>query len=157
MYYRYLDLPIPTLFFIFVLTNHRRMARKPLTEAGFILDPFGKDYLDYARYTIGSFIRQIELKWHPGRTGMSLNEFVLDTAAYGIERAKEDYDKGLFRNENEDSFKKFFRSRIISAFYAKLNVTKSKNVIILLDEPGMYLHAKACTEMLKILIACLLI
>ena len=45
-----------------------------------------------------------------------MNEFVLDTAAYGIERAKEDYDKGLFRNENEDSFKKFFRSRIISAF-----------------------------------------
>lgn len=36
------------------------------------------------------------------------------------------------------------------AFYAKLNVTKSKNVIILLDEPGMYLHAKACNEMLKI-------
>lgn len=36
------------------------------------------------------------------------------------------------------------------AFYAKLNVTKNQNVIILLDEPGMYLHAKACTEMLKI-------
>ena len=36
------------------------------------------------------------------------------------------------------------------AFYTKLNVTKSKNVIILLDEPGMYLHAKACGEMLKI-------
>lgn len=36
------------------------------------------------------------------------------------------------------------------AFYTKLNVTKNKNVIILLDEPGMYLHAKACNEMLKI-------
>ena len=36
------------------------------------------------------------------------------------------------------------------AFYAKLNVTKSKNVIILLDEPGMYLHANACKGMLKI-------
>lgn len=36
------------------------------------------------------------------------------------------------------------------AFYAKLNVTKSENVIILLDEPGMYLHAKACNEMLNI-------
>lgn len=36
------------------------------------------------------------------------------------------------------------------AFYTKLNVIKSKNVIILLDEPGMYLHAKACNEMLKI-------
>lgn len=36
------------------------------------------------------------------------------------------------------------------AFYTKLNVTKSKDVIILLDEPGMYLHAKACDEMLKI-------
>lgn len=36
------------------------------------------------------------------------------------------------------------------AFYAKLNVTKSEDVIILLDEPGMYLHAKACGEMLKI-------
>lgn len=36
------------------------------------------------------------------------------------------------------------------AFYTKLNVTKSDNAIILLDEPGMYLHAKACSEMLKI-------
>ena len=36
------------------------------------------------------------------------------------------------------------------AFYVKLQVTKSENIIILLDEPGMYLHAKACSEMLKI-------
>ncbi len=36
------------------------------------------------------------------------------------------------------------------AFYVKLKVTKSTDVIILLDEPGMYLHAKACDEMLKI-------
>lgn len=36
------------------------------------------------------------------------------------------------------------------AFYTKLNVIKNKKVIILLDEPGMYLHAKACREMLQI-------
>jgi predicted ATP-dependent endonuclease of OLD family len=36
------------------------------------------------------------------------------------------------------------------AFYAKLNVTKGKDIVILLDEPGMYLHAKACSEMLNI-------
>lgn len=36
------------------------------------------------------------------------------------------------------------------AFYTKLTVTKSENIIILLDEPGMYLHAKACSEMTEI-------
>lgn len=120
------------------------MARKQLTEAGFVQDPFGKDYLDYARYTIGSFIRQIELKWHPGRTGMSLNEFVLDTAAYGIERAKEDYDKGLFRNENEDSFKKFFKSRIIGAFYTKLKELSGNPYQAVFDERlGKYYEGTA--------------
>ena len=78
-----------------------RTARKPLTEQDFILDPTGKQFLDYARYNIGSMISSV-------------------AALYAIELAREDHAKGLFRNENADSFRKFFYGRILKAFHTKL-------------------------------------
>ena len=71
-------------------------GRQPITEAGFIQEPLGKQYFDYARYTAASFVRDVELKWHPGRAGISLDDFVMDTSIYAIELAKKDYAKGLF-------------------------------------------------------------
>ena len=97
-----------------------RTARKPLTEHDFILDPTGKQFLDYARYNIGSMISSVEMKWDPGQSGMSLDLFVNDAALYAIELAREDHAKGLFRNENADSFRKFFYGRILKAFHTKL-------------------------------------
>ena len=94
-----------------------RIARKPLTEQDFILDPTGKQFLDYARYNIGSMISSVEMKWDPGQSGMSLDLFVNDAALYAIELAREDHAKGLFRNENADSFRKFFYGRILKAFH----------------------------------------
>ena len=96
-------------------------GRQPITEAGFLQEPLGKQYFDYARYTVASFVRDVELKWHPGRAGISLDAFVMDTSIYAIELAKEDYAKGLFRNEDADSFRKFFFWRIKKAFFAKLD------------------------------------
>ena len=97
-----------------------RTARKPLMEQDFILDPTGKQFLDYARYNIGSMISSVEMKWDPGQSGMSLDLFVNDAALYAIELAREDHAKGLFRNENADSFRKFFYGRILKAFHTKL-------------------------------------
>lgn len=51
---------------------------------------------------------------------MSLDLFVNDAALYAIELAREDHAKGLFRNENADSFRKFFYGRILKAFHTKL-------------------------------------
>ena len=96
-------------------------GRQPITEAGFIQEPLGKQYFDYALYTVASFVRDVELKWQPGRAGISLDDFVMDTSIYAIELAKEDYAKGVFRNEDADSFKKFFYWRIKKAFFAKLD------------------------------------
>ena len=95
--------------------------RQPITEAGFLQEPLGQQYFDYARYTVASLVRDVELKWHPGRSGISLDDFVLDASIYAIELAKEDYAKGVFRNENADSFRKFFYWRIFKAFFAKLD------------------------------------
>ena len=89
-------------------------------EQDFILDPTGKQFLDYARYNIGSMISSVEMKWDPGQSGMSLDLFVNDAALYAIELAREDHAKGLFRNENADSFMKFFYGRILKAFHTKL-------------------------------------
>ena len=89
-------------------------------EQDFILDPTGKQFLDYARYNIGSMISSVEMKWNPGQSGMSLDLFVNDAALYAIELAREDHAKGLFRNENADSFRKFFYGRILKAFHTKL-------------------------------------
>ena len=60
------------------------------------------------------------MKWDPGQSGMSLDLFVNDAALYAIELAREDHAKGLFRNENADSFRKFFYGRILKAFHTKL-------------------------------------
>lgn len=60
------------------------------------------------------------MKWDPGQSGMSLDLFVNDAALYTIELAREDHAKGLFRNENADSFRKFFYGRILKAFHTKL-------------------------------------
>ena len=103
-------------------------GRQPITEAGFLQEPLGKQYFDYARYTAASFVRDIELKWNPGRTGLSLDDLVMETVVAAIELTKRDYAKGLFRNEKPDSFKYFFRSRIKKAFFAKLdNLRKDPN------------------------------
>ena len=65
-------------------------------------------------------ISSVEMKWNPGQSGMSLDLFVNDAALYAIELAREDHAKGLFRNENADSFRKFFYGRILKAFHTKL-------------------------------------
>ena len=97
-----------------------RTARKPLTEQDFVQNPTGKQFLDYARYNIGSMISRVELKWDPGYTGMSLDLFVNDVAMHGIELAREDLAKGLLRNEKEKSFQEFLWWRIKKAFNERL-------------------------------------
>ena len=90
-------------------------GRQPITE------PLGKQYFDYARHVAGSLINSVELKWNPGRTGMSLDDLVMETAVTAIELTKEDYAKGLYRNEQDNSFKNFFWWRIKKAFFTKLD------------------------------------
>ena len=97
-----------------------RTTRKPLTEQDFILAPTGKQFLDYARNSIGSMISRVELKWDPGYTGMSLDLFVKDVAMHGIELAREDLAKGLLRNEKEKSFQEFLWWRLKKAFNERL-------------------------------------
>lgn len=102
-------------------------GRQPITESGFLQEPLGQQYFDYARHTAASFVRDIELKWNPGRTGMSLDDLVMETVVAAIELTKQDYAKGLFRNEKEDSFKQFFWWRIKKAFFAKLDELRADN------------------------------
>ena len=97
-----------------------RTTKKPLTEQDFILDPTGKQFLDYARYSIGSMISRVEMKWDPGQSGMPLDVFVNDVAMHGIELAMEDLVKGLLRNEKEKSFQEFLWWRIKKAFNERL-------------------------------------
>ena len=97
-----------------------RTARKPLTEQDFVQNPTGKQFLDYARYNIGSMISRVELKWDPGYTGMSIDLFVKDVAMHGIELAREDLAKELLRNEKEKSFQEFLWWRIKKAFNERL-------------------------------------
>lgn len=84
----------------------------------------------------GTFYSQdkIDLKF-----SLDGNEIVMDV----IEPEKASSQENKIENKS-DGLKWFI------AFYTKLSVTKNSNVIILLDEPGMYLHAKACEEMLRI-------
>ena len=95
--------------------------RRPITEEHFNREPLGQEYFDYAHNVIGSFISHVELKWYPGQTGLSLDDFVMDTSVYAIEMTREDYKKGLLRRENENSFKKFFWQRIRKSFFEKLD------------------------------------
>ena len=95
--------------------------RKPITEQGFNQEPLGQEYFDYARNVIGSFIRRVELKWYPGQTGLSLDDFVIDASVYAIEMTREDYKKGLLRNGDKNSFKNFFWHRIQKSFFKKLD------------------------------------
>ena len=83
-------------------------------------NPTGKQFLDYARYNIGSMISRVELKWDPGYTGMTLDLFVNDVAMHGIELAREDLAKGLLRNEKEKSFQEFLWWRLKKAFNESL-------------------------------------
>lgn len=57
------------------------------------------------------------------------------------------YDVEVNLNERSRGFKWFFSFYII--FFADTNNGKSDNAIILLDEPGLYLHAKSQTDLLK--------
>ena len=95
-------------------------ARKPLTEAGFLQEPIGKEYFDYAHNCVGSMVSAVELKWDPGRSGMSLEDFVMDVTMYAVELTRKDLEKGLFRRESDLSFKNFFWWRIKKAFHGKL-------------------------------------
>lgn len=108
--------------------------RQPITEAGFLQEPLGKQYFDYARYTAASFVRDIELKWNPGRNGMSLDDLVMETVVAAIELTKQDYANGLFRNEKDDSFKQFFWWRIKKVFYSKLEELRKDNDKAAFDE-----------------------
>lgn len=119
-------------------------GRTPLTETGFLHEPLGNEYFEYARFVVGSFVDRVELKWHPGHTGLSLNDFVMDTSIYAIELTKEDYCKGLFRNENENSFKYFFWFRIKKAFFTKLKELSDDPQKAVFDERlGMYYEGAA--------------
>ena len=109
-------------------------GRQPITEAGFIQEPLGQQYFDYARHTAASFVRDIELKWNPGRTGLSLDDLVMETVVSAIELTKQDYAKGLFRNEKDDSFKHFFWWRIKKVFFAKLDKLRKDNDNAAFDE-----------------------
>ena len=95
-------------------------GRKPITEAGFLQDPLPREYYDYALHVVGSMVSRVELKWDPGRSGMSLDDFVTDVAISAIELAREDYGKGLLDRKDENSFKNFFWWRIKKAFHEKL-------------------------------------
>tara|TARA_B110000211_G_C14093249_1_gene560761 strand:- start:248 stop:2245 length:1998 start_codon:yes stop_codon:yes gene_type:complete len=57
------------------------------------------------------------------------------------------YDVEVNLNERSRGFKWFFSFYI--TFFADTNNGKSDNAIILLDEPGLYLHAKSQTDLLK--------
>lgn len=118
--------------------------RLPITEAGFLQNPYGTQYYDYARHIVGSLIREVELKWHQGRAGISLDDFVHDVSINGIEQAKKDYEKGVLRKEKEDSFKTFFWHRIRKAFFAKLDeLGKETNQAAFDERLGKYYEGTA--------------
>lgn len=121
-----------------------RTTRKPLTGQDFVQNPTGKQFLDYARYNIGSMVSRVELKWDPGYTGMSLDLFVNDVAMHGIELAREDLAKGLLRNENADSFRKFLYGRVLKSFHTKLKELGSEPGRAVFDERlGKYYEGTA--------------
>lgn len=121
-----------------------RTARKPLTEQDFAQNPTGKQFMDYARNSIGSMISRVELKWDPGYTGMSLDLFVNDVAIHGIELAREDLAKGLLRNEKEKSFQEFLWWRIKKAFNERLEELGSDPGRAVFDERlGKYYEGAA--------------
>ena len=109
-----------------------RTARKPVTEQDFILDPTGKQFLDYARYSIGSMISRVEMKWEPGHTGMSLDLFVKDVAMHGIELAREDLAKGLLlRKQARPASTKTSMTRCWKPFHNLMPTSSSSSCNIL--------------------------
>ena len=109
-----------------------RTARKPLTEQDFILDPTGKQFLDYARYNIGSMISRVEMKWDPGQSGMSLDVFVNDVAMHGIELAREDLAKGLLlRKQARPGSTKTSMTRCWKPFHNLMPTSSSSSCNIL--------------------------
>lgn len=121
-----------------------KSVRKPITEDGFLQEPLGREFFDYAKNVIWSFINHVELKWYPGRTGMSLDDFVLDTVTYAIEITREDYNKGVLRHEKENSFKNFYWFRIKKAFFAKLDELGRDTKVAAFDERlGKYYEGTA--------------
>ena len=109
-----------------------RTARKPLTEQDFVQNPTGKQFLDYARYNIGSMISRVELKWEPGHTGMSLDLFVKDVAMHGIELAREDLAKGLLlRKQARPASTKTSMTRCWKPFHNLMPTSSSRFCSIL--------------------------
>ena len=119
-------------------------STNPIIEAGFAQEPFDKRYLNYALAVASSLARGAEIKWHPGRTGMSLQDFVYDIAISGIELALADYNKGLLRNEKESSFRNFFWTRIFKAFHSKLDeLGEDSNRAVFDERLGKYYEGTA--------------
>jgi len=119
-------------------------STNPIIETGFAQEPFDKRYLNYALAVASSLVRGAEIKWHPGRTGMSLQDFVYDIAISGIELALADYNKGLLRNEKDTSFKNFFWTRIFKAFHSKLDeLGEDSNRAVFDERLGKYYEGTA--------------
>lgn len=108
--------------------------RLPITEAGFLQEPLGEQYYNYARYTAASIVRDIELKWNSGRYGMTLDQFITLTVQAAIDITKQDYAEGLFRKENSKSFKQFFWWRIKKTFFLKLEELEKDSKLVFFDE-----------------------
>lgn len=115
-------------------SSTRAAAQGEVSEENFMKNPFAPQFLHYARCLNASRVNRIQLKWHPGRTGMSLDDFVYDASVYGMELAIIDYGNGLFRNENKDSFRKFLYGRIKKAFYEKLKELGNNSGTAVFDE-----------------------
>ena len=118
--------------------------RIPITEAGFLQEPLGKEYYDYAKNVVGSLISQVALKWDAGKSGITLDDFVMDVTMYAIELAIKDYKKGLLDRKNGDSFKNFFWWRIKKAFHCKLDeLGKNPDRAIFDERLGKYYEGVA--------------
>ena len=131
-----------------------------LTEAQ--NSPIVKDFCKIAKLDLNTVIstndsqrRKIILRRHSAEISGSFQDYwkqnKLDLVTeldgqklnFGI---KESQDTILFKPEQRSKGFQWFLS-----FYLRLNAERSKTNIILIDEPGLYLHAKAQEDVLKVL------
>lgn len=125
-------------------SSGKETTLKPVTEKSLMQKPMGEELFVYARNVIASMIKTVELKWHQERTGMTLDDFIADTAARAIILTEDDYQKGLFRQEGENSFKNFFWFRIKKAFFLQLEELSRDSQSTTFDESmGKYYEDRA--------------
>lgn len=125
-------------------SSGKETTLNPVTEKSLMQKPMGEELFVYARNVIASMIKKVELKWHRERTGMTLNDFIADTAARAIILTEDDYQKGLFRQEGENSFKNFFWFRIKKAFFLQLEELSRDSQSTTFDESmGKYYEDRA--------------